>query len=113
LVIPLPESYGGKVETDEAALQGDYFDFAIRYRLDYLPFFTEGNVPAESAEYLYYAFAINLDNWGDDKGTMTREYVEKVIHSHFEVGEINHAPLNIHFDKQNKVKSVDLVFEEG
>ena len=57
------------------------------------PFFSEGNAPTDSAEYLYYAFAINLDNWGGDKGTMTREYVDKVIHDHFEVGDIAHASM--------------------
>lgn len=78
---------------DVKKLRGEYFDFAVKYRLDYMPFFSEGNAPADSVEYLYYAFAVNLENWGDDKGTMTREYVEQVIRSHFIVGEINHKPL--------------------
>ena len=55
---------------DEEKLRSEYYDFAVKYRLDYVPFFTEGNAPADSTEYLYYAFAINLLNWGDDKGTM-------------------------------------------
>ena len=87
------DSAGQTASADGVKLRGDYFDFAILNRLDYIPFFTDGNAPTESKEYLYYAFAINLDSWGDDKGTMTREYVDKTIHSHFIVGEIKHVPL--------------------
>lgn len=61
------------------------FDFAIKYRFDYVPFFTESNAPQSSSEYLFYAFAINLDNWGEDKGRMSKIYVENVIKTHFEV----------------------------
>jgi len=89
--------------TDEAErLRGEYFDFAVKYRLDYVPFFTEGNAPADSTEYLYYAFAVNLENWGNDKGTMTRDYVEQVIRSHFIVGSINHRPLPWGWDYDGK-----------
>lgn len=75
------------------ALRATYFEFAIENRLDYVPVFDEGKAPSSSTEYLFYAFAINLENWGDDKGTMTRDYVEKVIRNHFEVKNITHAPL--------------------
>lgn len=74
----------------DMALRYQYFEFAIENRLDYVPFFDEGNPPASSKDYLNYAFAINLINWGDDKGTMTRDYVEHVIHSHFKVENIKH-----------------------
>lgn len=110
-------------------LRGEYFDFAVKYRLDYIPFFSEGNAPADSAEYLYYAFAINLENWGEDKGAMTREYVEQVIHSHFIVGEINHKPLPRGWDYDGEkytavptsirdepvyvLKNIDTAFENG
>lgn len=66
--------------------------------MDYVPLFNEGKAPSSSAEYLFYAFAINLDNWGDDKGTMTRDYVEQVIRTHFEVENITHAPLRKGWD---------------
>lgn len=79
-------------------LRGDYFDFGIENRLDYVPMFEEGKAPSNSAEYLFYAFAINLDNWGDDKGTMTRDYVEQVINSHFEVKNIIHSSLRKGWD---------------
>jgi len=58
-----------------------------------VPFFEEGNPPSSSAEYLYYAFALNLVNWGNDKGTMNRDYVENVIRTHFEVKNIWHESL--------------------
>jgi beta-lactamase regulating signal transducer with metallopeptidase domain len=73
------------VNSDQLA---SMFDFAIKYRLDYVPFFVEGNAPQSSSEYLFYAFAISLDNWGEDKGTMTKTYVENVIKTHFEVKDI-------------------------
>lgn len=74
-------------------MREDYFEFGIENRLDYVPMFEEGKAPSSSTEYLDYAFAINLDNWGDDKGTMTRDYVEQVIRTHFEVENIIHSPL--------------------
>ncbi|MFZ7102382.1 MAG: hypothetical protein ACOWWO_06965 [Peptococcaceae bacterium] len=86
----------GKADLDaKASLRGEYFDFAVRNRLDYVPCFAEGDAPTDSAEYLFYAFAINLDNWGDDKGTMTRDYVDKVIRDHFEVRDIIPASISI------------------
>lgn len=83
---------------DEGTLRGEYFDFAEKNRLDYIPFFAEGSAPTDSAEYLFYAFAVNLYNWGEDKGTMTRDYVDKVIHDHFEAGEIVHASMSKAWD---------------
>lgn len=79
------------------------FDFAIKYRFDYVPFFAEGNAPQSSSEYLYYAFAINLDNWSADKGTMSKTYVENVIKTHFEVKTIVHEALRRawNFDGKN------------
>ena len=44
-------------------LQGEYFDFAQKYRLDYIPYFDD-SAPKDSSEYLMWAFAVNLDNWG-------------------------------------------------
>lgn len=71
-----------------------YFDFAVKYRLDYLPVFAEGEAPVYSDDYLFWAFAINLDNWGKDKGTMTREYVDTAIHEFFQVGDITHIAMS-------------------
>jgi len=76
---------------DLQTLRGKYFDFGIENRLDYVPVFDEGKAPSSSTEYLFYAFAVNLDNWGDDKGTMTRSYVEQVIRTHFRVKDITHS----------------------
>lgn len=75
------------------ALREEYFEFAIKNRLDYVPIFDEGKAPTSSAEYLLFAFAINLENWGDYKGIMTRDYVEWVILTHFKVENITHVSL--------------------
>ena len=55
-------------------LRGEYFDFAQKYRLDYIPYFDD-SAPKDSSEYLMWAFAVNLDNWGEDKGTMRAQYI--------------------------------------
>ncbi|ATW26822.1 hypothetical protein [Candidatus Formimonas warabiya] len=91
--VPKTSDEPGNTPPDMAALRGEYFDFAIKHRLDYIPFFEEGKAPTDSTEYLFWAFAVNLDNWGEDKGTMTRVYVDTAIHDHFEVGEIAHASM--------------------
>jgi len=67
-----------------------YFDFARQYRLDYVPYFQRGQAPADSAEYLYFAFAVNLENWGEEKGRMTKEYVEETVFSYFNVSGLFH-----------------------
>ena len=72
----------------------DYFyRFGRTYRLDYMPEFTAGNAPGESTAYLFWAFTINLDNWGEEKGTMSRTYVEEAVANHFGVTSLVHLPL--------------------
>ena len=67
-------------------LQRWFFGFAQQYRLDYMPYFTQDEgAPSDSGEYLYWAYAINLDHWGDKVGTMTKEYVEETVQQHFGV----------------------------
>lgn len=67
-------------------LQRWFFDFAVDYRLDYMPQFTQEDGPTKDAgEYLYWAYAINLDHWGEDKGQMSREYVEETALMYFSV----------------------------
>lgn len=67
-------------------LQRWFFDFAREYRLDYMPYFTQDEgAPMDSGEYLYWAYAINLDHWGDNVGTMTKDYVEETVQQHFGV----------------------------
>ncbi|GEM_PF-3939626 len=78
---------------DVLAIRGLAFDFAIKNRFDYVPVFEEGNIPTESSEYLFFAFIINLDNWGDDKGVMTKEYVEQVAKEYFNAQNINHGSM--------------------
>lgn len=103
-IIKVEITLDGKVETIELmtdhfqALRGEYFDFAIENRLDYLPVFERGQAPTDSAEYLFYAFMINLENWGEDKGIMTKEYVEEIIQAYFQVENITHSSLRKGWD---------------
>ena len=72
----------------------DYFyRFGRTYRLDYMPAFPAGNAPGESTAYLFWAFTINLDNWGEEKGTMSRTYVEEAVANHFGVTSLVHLPM--------------------
>jgi len=75
-----------------------YYDFALKYRIDYAPCFAANNAPKDSTEYLFFAFAINLDNWGEEKGKMTKQYVEDTILSYFGVTGINHLTLRKAWD---------------
>lgn len=77
-------------EPEMGDLRRFYFDFAREYRLDYVPYFERGQEPADSTEYLYFAFAVNLDNWGEEKGTMTKEYVDETVSAYFGAGNITH-----------------------
>lgn len=74
------------------------FDFAMKYRFDYVPYFAEGNAPQSSSEYLFYAFAVNLENWGGEKGIMSKKYVEEIIDKHFEVESVVHKSLRKGWD---------------
>lgn len=74
-------------------LEDYYYRFAQTYRLDYIPSFTEGNAPTESPEYLFWAFALNLDNWGEQKGSMSKEYVDDVVRTYFGISGIAHLSL--------------------
>ena len=73
-------------------LQGEYFDFAQKYRLDYIPYFDD-SAPKDSSEYLMWAFAVNLDNWGEDKGTMCAQYIEDIVQKYFNVTDLAHNSL--------------------
>ncbi|MBQ9992408.1 MAG: helix-turn-helix transcriptional regulator [Firmicutes bacterium] len=77
------------------------FDFAQRWRLDYMPYFEQGKAPTESPEYLFWAFAINLDNWGEDKGRMSKEYVGDVVLQHFGVPALSHLSMWKGWDYEN------------
>lgn len=54
--------------------------------MDYMPQFTRGEgAPTDAGAYLYWAFAINLDDWGEDKGKMSRSYVEETVLMYYAV----------------------------
>ena len=87
-VTPAPDGLGipenGFENKHLHELQRWFFDFAREYRLDYMPYFTQDEgAPTDSGEYLYWAYAINIDNRGDSIGTMTKDYVEETVHQHF------------------------------
>jgi len=79
------------------------FDFAQHWRIDYMPFFEKGKAPTESPEYLFWAFAINLDNWGEDKGRMSKEYVGDVVLQHFGVPALSHLSMWKGWDYENGI----------
>lgn len=73
-------------------LRGEYFDFAQKYRLDYIPY-VDDSAPKDSSEYLMWAFAVNLDNWGEDKGIMSAQYIEDTVQKYFSVTDLVHNSL--------------------
>lgn len=80
-----------------------FYRFGQTYRVDYMPEFTAGNAPRESTAYLFWAFAINLDNWGEEKGTMSRTYVEEAVANHFGVTGLVHLPMAKGWDYDGEV----------
>ena len=76
---------------DETA-RAEWFDFAERWRLDYLPVFSRGTAPASTSEYLMWVFARNMDAL-KEQGYMTKSYVETEIRAHFEVENLTHEGL--------------------
>ena len=80
-----------ELPVDEAA-RAEWFDFADRWRLDYLPVFSRGAAPASTSEYLMWVFSRNMDAL-KEQGSMTKEYVETQIKTHFELGNLMHEGL--------------------
>ena len=81
---------------DEAA-RAEWFDFADRWRLDYLPVFSRGAAPASTSEYLMWVFARNMDAF-KAQGYMTKSDVETEIRAHFEVENLTHEGLTRTWD---------------
>ena len=81
---------------DEAA-RAAWFDFADRWRLDYLPVFSRGAAPASTSEYLMWVFARNMDAF-KAQGYMTKSDVETEIRAHFEVENLTHEGLTRTWD---------------
>lgn len=72
--------------------RAEWFDFADRWRLDYLPVFSRGTAPASTSEYLMWVFARNMDAF-KAQGYMTKSDVETEIRTHFEVENLTHEGL--------------------
>ena len=80
-----------ELPVDEIA-RAEWFDFADRWRLDYLPVFSRGAAPASTSEYLMWVFARNMDAL-KEQGYMTKSYVETEIRTHFEIENLTHEGL--------------------
>lgn len=77
--------------------RAEWFDFADRWRLDYLPVFSRGAAPASTSEYLMWVFARNMDAF-KAQGYMTKSDVETEIRAHFEVENLTHEGLTRTWD---------------
>ena len=90
-----------ELPVDETA-RAEWFDFADRWRLDYLPVFSRGAAPASTSEYLMWVFSRNMDAL-KKQGSMTKEYVETQIKTHFELGNLVHEGLSKAWDYDGEV----------
>ena len=90
-----------ELPVDKAA-RAEWFDFADRWRLDYLPVFSRGAAPASTSEYLMWVFSRNMDAL-KEQGSMTKEYVETQIKTHFELGNLMHEGLSKAWDYDGEV----------
>ena len=90
-----------ELPVDETA-RAEWFDFADRWRLDYLPVFSRGAAPASTSEYLMWVFSRNMDAL-KEQGSMTKEYVETQIKTHFELGNLMHEGLSKVWDYDGEV----------
>ena len=90
-----------ELPVDETA-RAEWFDFADRWRLDYLPVFSRGAAPASTSEYLMWVFSRNMDAL-KEQGSMTKEYVETQIKTHFELGNLMHEGLSKAWDYDGEV----------
>lgn len=96
----------GFENNDLQDLQRWFFDFAQEYRLDYMPYFTrDEGAPIDSGEYLYWAYAINADHWGDNAGTMTKDYVEETVQQYFGVVPGQHRSHRKSWDFNNETET--------
>lgn len=96
-----------------ALLQTYFYDFGQKWRLDYIPYFEEGQAPTESADYLMWAFAINLDGWGEPLA-MSKDYVHDAVLQNFGVYDVSHTPLRKtwDFDGEKYVPSAPWAYAE-
>jgi len=78
---PLPDVLNNE---DLSKLREWFFDFARRWRLDYMPQFTvEDGAPTDAGEYLYWCSAIHADEQGTALGEMSKDFVEETVLLYF------------------------------
>lgn len=85
-------------EDEQAELRGEYFDFAMDYRLDYIPYFALNEAPQTSDEYLMWAFLVNVEEIKSEsdasgRSHMTKEYIEEMVEKHFKVTDLEHQSM--------------------
>ena len=85
-------------EDEQAELRGEYFDFAMDYRLDYIPYFALNEAPQTSDEYLMWVFTMNVEEIKSEsdasgRSHMTKEYVEEMVEKHFNITVLEHKSL--------------------
>ena len=85
-------------EDKQAELRGEYFDFAMDYRLDYIPYFALNEAPQTSDEYLMWAFLLNVEEIKSNsdasgRSHMTKEYIEEMVEKHFKVTDLEHQSM--------------------
>ena len=84
-------------EDEQAELRGEYFDFAMDYRLDYIPYFALNEAPQTSDEYLMWVFTMNAEEIKSDdtydRSHMTKEYVEEMVEKYFKATDLEHKSL--------------------
>ena len=93
---PERRSLEEELPVDETA-RAEWFDFADKWRLDYLPVFSRGAAPVSTSEYLMWVFARNMDAF-KAQGYMTKSDVETEIRAHFEVENLTHEGLTRTWD---------------
>ena len=97
-VVTAPEGFSEAMDGELIDQQNWFFDFAIAYRLDYMPAFAEEDgAPTDSWEYLYWAFTVNYEAfaaepayWPKGRAIMDTKYVEAIVSRHFGVTITDH-----------------------
>lgn len=84
----------GEAADAPGAFESVWVDFAVNWRLDYLPVCSEAlypennGVPDAASEYLMWLYATNMD-WLKAQGYMDTDWVETTIHAHFPIRRLS------------------------
>lgn len=84
----------GEAADAPGAFESVWVDFAVNWRLDYLPVCSEAlypennGVPDAASEYLMWLYATNMD-WLKAQGYMDTDWVETTIQAHFPIRRLS------------------------